>query len=145
MTVRVVERPDADKWAIRIADDAGQTLYEADSHQEAMEYVMQVTDDLEGWRRRGADEFVCDGEPLQRTITLYAPIPLPEPVEHCLGNGQWLPVTFAVQERYIPGPLERQAVGDHMERLLEEEDELAVARLVRRTDQRRAAGNVDAA
>ena len=86
MPVRMVARPAADKWAIRINEGSEQVLYEADSHEEAMEYVLRVTNHLAGWRPHGVDEFVSDGEPPQRTITLYPPIPLPEPMEMPTGR-----------------------------------------------------------
>ena len=141
MAVKMTERPDADKWAIRIDDGAGQNLYEADSHEEAMAYVMEVTNQVQGWRRRGIDEFVRDG----RTITLYAPIPLPDPIHVPICGKDHQRWGITARERYIPDPLERQAETERMERIFQQEDELAVARMVRRTDQRRSAGNVDAA
>ena len=142
MPVKVTERPDADKWAIRIDDGVEQVEYEADSHEDAMEYVMQVTNHLQGWRERGADQFVRDGS----TITLYPPIPLPEPIHVpiCGKDHQtWGITVLGVQERYIPDPLERLVEGERMEHLFEEEDEIAVIRLVRRRSQHRTAGNVD--
>ena len=149
MPIRMVERPAADKWVIRIDDGVQQVLYEADSDDAALEYVLQITDGLEDWRAHGMDEFVSDGEPPQRTITLYPPIPLPEPSVMTIGrrrdDQRMCPTALGIRERYIPDPLERQAERERMERILEEEDELAIIRMVRRRDQRRAAGNLDAA
>ena len=145
MPIRMEERPAADKWAIRVNDGIKQVLYEADGHDEALEFVLQATDGLQGWNSHGVDKHQCE----ERTITLYPPLPAPEPLEMPTGretDGRRVCLaTLGIREPYISDPLERQAEQERMERILEEEDELAIIRLVRRADQHRLAGNRDAA